>query len=334
MPRRSSKATIAEVAQRAGVSPATVSRVFNARFVGRSDVAERVRTAAAELAYTPSHLARSLALGQTEAVAFLVPDLANPAFQTILSAMSKTAARDGYRVLVADSAESPDDEPLLASQTRRRCDAIVLCAPRMAKEKLLALADQLRPLVLINRPDPGFAVPSLSIDYRSGIARLAEHLHQLGHRRLVYLGGPPNSVSDHHRRQGLTDFERRHGDVVIDRLAAGAAIEDGLALAGTVRNSGATAALAFNDLVAIGLLNGLGRLGLTVPDDISVAGFDDIPFASFTTPPLTTASVPHAELGAAAWRRLCQTLRGQPADGDELFPTRLELRASTGPLPS
>src|SRR5690606_16868360 len=118
------------------------------RFVGKPEIAERVRRSAAELAYAPSHLARSLALGQTKAVAFVVPDLSNPAFQAVLSSLSKTAARDGYRVLVADSAGSPDDEPLLAQEIRRRCDAIVLCAPRMQDDRLEELAAGLQPLVL------------------------------------------------------------------------------------------------------------------------------------------------------------------------------------------
>ena len=107
MARRTRAATISEVALHAGVSPATVSRVMNGRFLGDPAIAERVRDSARELDYSPNHLARSLALGQTKAIAFVVPDLANPAFQALLSSLSKTAAKDGYRVLVGDSAESP-----------------------------------------------------------------------------------------------------------------------------------------------------------------------------------------------------------------------------------
>src|SRR3954454_4646222 len=137
MVRRSMAATISEVAQHAGVSPATVSRVMNGRFLGEAEVAERVRASAIALEYSPSPLARSLALGVTRTIAFVVPDLSNPAFQAVLSGLSKTAARDGYRVLVADSAESPTDEPVLAAEIRRRCDSIVLCAPRMPENELV-----------------------------------------------------------------------------------------------------------------------------------------------------------------------------------------------------
>lgn len=332
--RRSRAATIAEVARDAGVSPATVSRVMNGRFLGDERVAERVRAAAAELDYSPNHLARSLALGRTSAIAFVVPDLANPAFQAVLSSLSKTAAKDGYRVLVADSAESPSDEPLLVAEIRRRCDAIVLCAPRMAESELVTLADTLRPLVLINRASPRITAPSLSIDYQSGIQNLAQHLHALGHRHLVFLEGPEGSVSNAHRLRGLADFEQAVPEVRIDRLPVGVNSEDGLAAAALVRDSGATAALAFNDLVAVGLIHGLMGLGLRVPEDVSVTGFDDIPFARYTSPSLTTASVPHEELGVQAWLRMRSLIRHETPDHNVVFQPRLELRHSTAAPPS
>ena len=330
MKRRSGAATIAEVATQAGVSPATVSRVMNGRFLGEPAIAERVRLVATELAYSPSHLARSLALGQTSAIAFVVPDLANPAFQAMLSSLSKAAAKDGYRVLVADSAESPSDEPLLVSEIRRRCDAVVLCAPRMSDTDLVALADSLRPLVIINRPSPSIDAPSLSIDYRSGIQDLAQHLADLGHRHLAYLEGPAESVSNRHRLEGLAEFEGRTPGIRIDRMPGGATSEDGLAAAQRVRDSGATAALAFNDLAAIGLLNGLIELGIRVPEDISVTGFDDIPFARYSAPSLTTVSVPHEELGDQAWHRMQALIAGDAPGDDVVFRPLLEVRRSTG----
>lgn len=334
MARRSHRPTIAEVAAQAGVSPATVSRVMNGNFVGEPAVAERVRAAATALDYSPNHLARSLALGQTKAIAFVVPDLANPAFQTILSSLSKTAARDGYRVLVADSVESPSDEPVLASEIRRRCDALVLCAPRMSQDELLARAAGLRPLVLINRAGAGLDTPSVSIDYQEGISALADHLHTLGHRHLTFLEGPASSVSNAHRLRGLRDFGDSHPDTRIDIIQGGVTSEDGQAAAERVLATGATAVLAYNDLVAIGLINALLERGVRVPDHLSVTGFDDIPFARYVTPALTTASVPHEELGAQAWHQLHALLRGEPAGGDELFATTLEVRGSTGPLPN
>lgn len=334
MAARPRRTTIAEVAAHAGVSPATVSRVMNGRFVGEPAVAARVQASAAELDYSPSPLARGLALGVTRTIAFVVPDLANPAFQAMLSSLSKTAARDRYRVLVADTAEEPADEPTIAAEIRRRCDAIVLCAPRMPEEELRRLVGELTPLVLINRAAPDPAVPSLSIDYRAGVRQLVSHLYGLGHRRLVYVAGPPTSASDAERRRGLLAFAAEHPEVTIEQIPGGAGVEEGRRASAAVRSTGATAALAFNDLVAIGLLGGLGELGVRVPQDVSVTGFDDIPFARHTTPPLTSASVPHAELGVQAWVRLRSLIAGEAPDHDVVFQPRLEPRASTvGVLP-
>ncbi len=332
--RETRSVTIAQVAEHAGVSPATVSRVMNGRFLGEPAIADRVRASAAELDYTPNYAARSLALGETKAIAFVVPDLANPAFQAVLSSLSKTAAKDGYRALVADSAESPSDEPLLAAEIRRRCDALVLCAPRMPEAQLIALADTVRPLVLINRTSAGITAPALSIDYQAGIQTLAQHLYSLGHRDIVFLEGPETSVSNGYRVRGLVDFENATG-MRVRRIPVGVSSEDGLAAAPLVRASGATAALAYNDLVAIGLMGGLAELGVRVPEDISVTGFDDIPFARYASPPLTTASVPHEELGVQAWYRMRSLIRGESTGHDVMFQPRLVIRSSTsGPRAS
>jgi LacI family transcriptional regulator len=331
MARRSSTSTITEVAQHAGVSPATVSRVMNGRFAGEPGVAERVRASAAELNYSPSPLARSLALGVTQTIAFVVPDLANPAFQSILSSLSKTAGRDGHRVLVADAAESPDDEPLLAVDVRRRCDAIVLCAPRMAEDRLAEVIAALAPVVLINRASGTPAVPSLAVDYRAGVRELAEHLFALGHRSFAFVEGPPTSVSNSHRLLGLEEFRASCPRVVITRVPGGTGTEDGRTAVDAVLATEATAVLAFNDLVAIGLLGGLAERGVDVPGDLSVTGFDDIPFARYTSPPLTTASVPHEELGEQAWHQLRAMMTGGTPDPDLLVEPRLERRDSTAP---
>ena len=329
MVNRSGRATIVQVAVAAGVSPATVSRVMNGRFAGPADVAERVRRVASELSYAPNHLARALALGATTAIALVVPDLGNPAFQAVLSGVTRAAAGDGYRILVADSAEDPDAEPALVTEIRRRCDAIVLCAPRMAGDVLAGLADSLHPLVLVNRPAGPLGVPAPSIDYRGGIVALARHLYDLGHRDVAYLGGPPRSASNISRFRGLTDAEALLPGLRIRTVADGASAAAGLAATPEIVRSGVTAVMAYNDLGAIGLVQGLQALGLRVPQDVSVTGFDDIPFARFLTPGLTTADVPYSSLGEEAWRRMRALLRGEPPEPDVLLGARLEIRAST-----
>lgn len=333
MPRDTRPATIAEVAKKAGVSPATVSRVTNHRFTGDPAVAERVREVARQLGYSPNYLARSLALGRTKAVAFLVPDLANPAFQDVLSGLSRAASANGHRVLIADTAESSDDEPAAALETRGRCDALVLCAPRMPDATLSALLNDLRPVVLINRTCPGANVPSLSIDYGSGVLNLAEHLYALGHRRFGYVSGSDGSVSNVKRQRVLRQFALERDDVHVDYLPGGATIETGRNAAAGVLSSKATAVIAFNDLVAVGLIHELQDRGVQVPQEISVTGFDDIPFARYNAPALTTMAVPYRRLGAESWRRLDAVMRGEEPDYDITYQPRLEVRTSTGEPP-
>ncbi len=333
MGRRSAAITIADVAQHAGVSPATVSRVMNGRFLGEPEVAERVRASARELSYSPNQRARSFAMGQTNAIAFLVPDLANPSFQVVLAGLSKAAGDQGYRVMVADSAESAEDEPLLAAEIRRRCDALVLCAPRMSEAALVQATETLAPVVLIHRSSPAVSVPTLSVDSRQGAEALARYLYGLGHRQLAYVAGP-DGVANENRLRGLADFQAFAPDAQITKVPGGAGSEQGVAAVEAVLASGATAVLAFNDLVAIGVVHGLLERQVRVPEQISVTGFDDIPFARFMAPSLTTVSVPQDVLGALAWARMHALIQGSTPDHNVVFQPRLEVRRSTAPPPA
>lgn len=312
----------------------TVSRVMNGNYKVDPGIADRVRAAAAELNYTANPLARSLVLGRTQIISILVPDLANPTFQSVLRGLSRAAAKDKYHVLVADSVETVSLEGALAVETRRSCDAIVLCAPRMPDDQLKSLLPELEPAVLINRDSPLASVPTLAADYEAGIQPLARHLYELGHRRIAYLEGNTKSVSNTNRLKGLERFAREHPDVELLTFTCGVAFEHGHAAADDVITSGVTGVLAYNDLVAMGLLSALQERGVRVPEHVSVAGFDDIALARYTTPPLTTASVPIAELGGEAWKRLHALLRKETPDYDLTFRPRIEVRGSTGKAPS
>lgn len=333
MTRPTPRATITDVARAAGVSLSTVSRVMNGSQTVDPALVERVRAVAAELRYSASPLARSLVLGRTQTIAVVIPDLANPTFQAILRGLSRAAADDGYHVLIADSAEQVEQERALATATRRRTDGVVLCAPRLAADELAALLPTLAPAVVINRP-PQAEAPTIAADYRSAMVELVEHLYGLGHRRLVFLSGAAGSASGAARRSALADAVERHPDLSILEIAAGVDFDSGAAVAGAVLETDATAVLAFNDLVAMGLLSALSARGVPVPGRISVAGFDDIPFAAYTSPPLTTVAVPAAELGGLAWSSMRALLDGAevPAPSRVLTP-ELVLRASTGIAP-
>lgn len=330
-PRRGSTgATIDRVAAAAGVSRATVSRVMNGSPTVAPELAARVRAAAEALRYRPSAVARSLALGRTGTVSLIVPDLANPMFQDVLRGLSQAAAVRGYRLLVAESNENAEEESILAVEARRHSDGLVLASSRMPEPALRALAAQLSPLVLLNRELPDLDVPSLSVDYAAGINLIVGHLLALGHRHLVYLAGPTASASNLERVAALRAAAAGHG-FRLTELACGATFEDGHGAAPAVLATGASAVVAYNDMVAFGALSALHEHGVAVPGDVSITGFDDIPFARYTTPPLTTASIPKNELGRQAWDRLWALLNGEPSGHGVHFQPRLLVRASTGP---
>lgn len=332
MPRPPKGVTIADVAARAGVSLSTVSRALNGNPTVDAALVERVKDAAAALEYTASPVARSLVLGRTQTVAVVVPDLGNPTFQAILRGLSRAAAADDYHVLVADSAESIDEERALAVTTRRRTDGVILCAPRLDQAELDRLVGGLNPVVLINRSSG--EVPTVRADYRSALAAELDHLRALGHRRIVFLAGTAQSVANAARLQAIDAFRAAHADTEITEIPCGVDFDAGASAAPAVLASGATAALAFNDLVAMGLLSAVQASGCRIPDELSIVGFDDIPFARYTTPPLTTAAVPAAELGAQAWSRMRDLLHGAEArDPLSLLP-ELTVRGSTGPVHS
>ena len=332
MTKKPAKATIVDVARTAGVSLSTVSRVMNGNASVDPELADRVRASAEALGYAANPLARSLVLGRTQTVAVVVPDLANPTFQAILRGISRAAADDGYHVLVADTAEQVSRERPIAVDTRRRTDGVVLCAPRMDADTLATLLPDLAPVVVVNRsPQPG--TPVVSADYGTSLGELVTHLYALGHRTLAFLAGATGSASGAARRGALAAARTAHPDLVIVELPCGVDFDSGASVAGDVIDSGATGVLAFNDLVAMGLLSALADRGVRVPQDVSVAGFDDIPFARYTSPPLTTAAVPAERLGADAWAALHAQLRGEAPIAAVTHHPQIAVRGSTGPAP-
>lgn len=325
--------TIAEVADAAGVSRATVSRVMNGYDTVDADLVARVREVADRLQYRPSNVARSLSLGRTETVAVVVPDLANPMFQQVLRGVASAAGEGGYRVLVADTAEHAGDEERVVLDARMRCDALVLVSPRMPERALRALLPRVRPAVVVNRAPDG-TTPTLEIDYADGIGQIVDHLLALGHRHLLYLAGPVESASHLRRLEALRAAAAHRGDVRLSEMPAGATVEAGYVVAEDVLAARPTAVVAYNDLVAFGLLARLNEIGVAVPGDLSIVGFDDVELARFATPSLTTAAVPQAELGRRAWRHLVPLLTGEdPLPDPEPVRPHLAVRASTGPVP-
>ncbi len=197
--------------------------------------------------------------------------------------------------------------------------------------ELEELAPSLHPMVLVNRTIEAPDSPSVIVDYGKGIQDLAAHLAGLGHTKLTYVGGPASGASNALRLAGLEEFKLAHPDIELTYLRNGSTFEDGYESAESVLATGATGILAFNDLTAMGLLSSLNERGIDVPGEISVTGFDDIPFAHYTTPSLTTAAVAIVNVGEYAWQQMRDLLNGTDVtDSVQVFEPHLVVRGSTG----
>jgi LacI family transcriptional regulator len=321
------RVTIRQVAQAAGVSVATVSRVFAGSAAVSSDLTGRVLRAAEALGYTPNVLAQSLAIGRSKVVGILVPNLANPHFYILIKRILHEAERDGYRVIVADSDENVAAEKALGVSLLQRTDGLILGAPRARRSDLRELVDRGKPVVVVNRAVDDPALSTVVIDSFDAMRQLAVHVADLGHRNVVYLHGAAGSWQEKERARAARGLRRR--GVQVTEIRCGATLEDGHRVTGQVLDTGCTAVLAPNDLAAIGVISGLTERGLRVPEDMSVTGFDDIPFSRFVSPPLTTAFTPQEDTGAAAWQVMAGLLDGKRPGTRLTIAAEPVFRAST-----
>jgi DNA-binding LacI/PurR family transcriptional regulator len=323
--------SIREVAARAGVSPATVSRVFTRPESVAPDTRLRVRAVADELRYTPHPVARSLAQGRTGNIGIVVPDIANSFSAVVTKAVQQEARRDGYTLFVAGSDEVARDEERWARALAAQVDGLLLQSPLMPDEALLALAE-ITTVVLTNRLLDG--LPAVLTDSYEASVHAVEHLYALGHRRVVYLAGP-DGYSNDVRRRGFCDACARLG-IEADILGPfHARFSAGVLAADLVLATEATGVVAYNDEVAVGVLNRLADRGVRVPDDVSVVGFDDTLLAEMVTPRLTTVRIPAAAAGTAAVGMLLDVIAGRHVAVPRLrLEAELVVRSSTAPAPT
>ena len=329
--------TIHDVAARAGVAASTVSRALNNPGRVNAATRERVQRIAAELNYVPSTQARALSSGRTRNVAMIVPDITNPYFFGLVRGAQRQLTAAGYTQVLLDTEESPEQEAHALSQLRKTCDGVILTGPRMTDEQIV-IASRAQPLVTINRNAAG--VPSVLINTPNAIGQAVDHLISFGHQRICYVSGPPNSFTNRWRWQALEETVRARRDdgrpnlsaVQIGNFSPG--LKAGAAAADAVLNTGATACVTFNDMLAIGMLHRFADRGIAVPGDISVIGCDDIFGSDFCNPPLTTMTAPIERAGRAAVTMLLGLLDPTSAEVDRprvLLPTHLTVRASSGP---
>ncbi len=318
--------TISQVAKAAGVSRATVSRTFTRPELLSVETIKRVRDAAEKLGYVTNQVARALSTGRAGNIALIVPDSANPFFPPLIRAAQAQADHVGYAVFLGDSDEQPEREGVLLTKLAAQVEGFILASPRLDEEKLRAHAAR-RPLVLINRDIEG--LPRVLIDVSTGIAAAIEHLASLNHRRIAYVSGPPASWANQQRQQAAIRTAERLGIHLTTIPAHHPNYEAGQRAAAKLADLPVTATVAFDDLVAQGIMAGLADLGWRIPQDMSIVGFDDV-LASTTYPPLTTVAAHSADAGRQAVKLLAELLStGKVQEERIVIPTELVVRATT-----
>lgn len=327
--------TIRDVARAASVSVATVSRVLNDSGPVRQDTQRRIRNVVERLHYSPHGAARSLITRRTNTLGVLLPDVYGEFFSELIRGIDSSAREVGYHVLVSGSHSDRSDIEAMLRAMRGRVDGLIVMSPDLDVARTLPknLTAGL-PIVLLNGNVRRF--DAIRVDNYGGALAMVRHLIGLGHRRIAHLAGPAGNQDAAERIRGYRDAMRlRAGDAAKPLVIEGDFREETGYQAGRLLLEGKnppTAVFAGNDAMAIGLLAAFQEAGVRVPQDVAVAGFDDIPIARFTTPALSTVRVSIAELGSMATRRLLQHLSAPNGHAvrHETLATTLVVRDSSG----
>jgi LacI family transcriptional regulator len=332
--------TLRDVATAAGVHPATASRALNeaTRSLVRPATVDRVREVAASLGYQVNPIARSLKTSRSETVGVLVPDLTNPLFPPIVRGIEDTLSESGYTVLTANTDNDPArTSSNFAAMQARQVDGFIVATALLEDPFLHEAAARGVPMVMVNRQTEHLDVSAVAGDDATGIERTVDHLVELGHRDIAHIAGPLRVSTGVVRLRAFRAAMQRHG-LRDDRIVEADAYSEAAgrtALLQLLRDHRPTAISAGNDLLALGCYDGLAEAGLTCPADMSIVGFNDMPFISRLQPPLTSVRVPQYELGVEAARLLLDRLTGRTITPRVvLLPVRLVVRGSTAPPPA
>jgi LacI family transcriptional regulator len=330
-------ATIKDVAREAHVSVATVSRVFNGGGPVREETSRRVRDIATSLRYVPHGGARSLITSKTSTIGVLLPDLYGEFFSEVIRGIDLAVRRSGYHLILSSSHNDRTEFEAAMRAMRGRVDGVILMSPDIDAEALMANLPESDPVVLLNCALRGASFDSVNIDNSRGARAIVRHLASHGHKRIAIIAGAPRNVDGHERHLGYRAALR---DASIDRNSRwerpGNFTEDsgfeGMRTLLKLRTR-PTAVFAANDSMAIGALSALREAGVRVPEEVAVAGFDDIPIARYINPPLTSVHVPIAELGERATEKLLGALadKNRHVRRNDVLGTTLVIRSSCGP---
>lgn len=323
------RATIYSIAADLDLHPSTVSRAFNRPELVRPDVRDRVLRRAGEVDYRPNRAARSLVTGRTQQVALIVPDIENPFFPPLVRAMQNAAADRDLGMLLLDAELQPEREIDLINTMRHQVDAMVIASP-VSSDAGLRAAIGSTSAVVVNRIVA--SLPSVAFDHADALHASGELLLLLGHRRVAMMRGPARSWAAAQRARAIRAWAEKDGCDLVDLGAWPASYDGGLAAAGSLAGTGASAAFVFDDLMACGVLAGLAEAGVPVPGGFSLVGCDDVLLSRVLTPALTTIASTIEDLAGSALDLLGRDPAEAPPAPARL-PARLVVRGSTGPLP-
>ena len=326
---------IAEIAKRANVSTATVSRAINQSGPVKAATARKVWRAISELNYYPNSHARALVSGRSRLIGLIVSDITNPFFPELIRSFETQASQQQYDLLLTSTDYLTSRmTTCLRRMLERKVDGVAMMTSEMDLSLIKELGRRGVPLVFMDVGQVGPKMSHVAIDYANGVRQAVDHLVALGHKQIGFISGPLDLHSARTRRQAFLDAMRAHGlspDKRMIREGTHTAEGGQKAMAALLRLSRhPTAVVSSNDWTAIGALHAVHDAGLRVPSDVSLVGFDDIPLVSYTNPALTTVRMSAADVGSTAFEALFKLIGGERLEGDVYqVPTRLIVREST-----
>jgi DNA-binding LacI/PurR family transcriptional regulator len=324
--------TLQEVARKARVSTATVSRVLNNPDSVKSTTRARVLKIVQELKYSPNQHARGLAGARSRSIGVIVSNIENPFFLDVYKTVEAGALAAGYDVIMANTDYS--SERLVTSirlLLGRRPAGLAAIVSEMDATLIQELSSQRIPVVFYDVGTPRKNITNIRVDYRAGMDKLTAYLHSLGHRRIGYVGHHAMLGPIRERVQAVRDASSRFPGLEVDVAVDADTLEGGRQAARTLlaRSARLTALVCVNDVMAVGALRELRTRGRRVPEDVSVTGFDNVTLAQFSVPALTTVHIPREQIG----RTICECLMRDdvPRDREYVIEPELVVRDSTGP---
>lgn len=325
------EATIRDVARQAQLSVASVSRALNGHKSVRPETRARIVAVANQLGYVPHAGARSLSMARSNAIGVVLPDLHGEFFSEIVRGMDREATRNGLQLLLSNMHPDPVQAAQVLRAMHGRVDGLLIMCPQMQSDEWVASLPRGLPTIFLNAAGAIPGRPSLQIDNRAGAAVIARHFAELGRRSIVHIAGPERNGDARERRVGFEAAMAQHApDARIMVLFGDFKEESGRAAAEQILARGieVDAVFAANDMMAVGCLQALSAAGVRVPEDVAVAGFDDVPIARYLD--LTTARIGIADMGARAVVRLIEWIAGTSQDAAiEMYTPELVVRGTT-----